>query len=94
MIAALDATYVKTIDCIEEMDVTSVTSTIGLWTAARKPIVSDLGSENFRCMPGKKWLRGLDLEDNQPVNHDVATPYNAYPALSSNIKSGRAKFHK
>ena len=26
------------------MDVTSVTSPIGLWTAARKPIVSNLGS--------------------------------------------------
>ena len=26
------------------MDVTSVMSPIGLWTAARKPIVSDLGS--------------------------------------------------
>ena len=31
------------IDCIKEMDVTSVTSPIGLWTAARKPIVSNLG---------------------------------------------------
>ena len=34
----------KSIDCIKEMDVTSVTSPIGLWTAARKPIVSNLGS--------------------------------------------------
>ena len=33
------------IDCIEEMNVTSVTSPIGLWTAARKPIVLNLGSE-------------------------------------------------
>ena len=32
------------IDCIQEMDVTSVTSPIGLWTAARKPMVSNLGS--------------------------------------------------
>ena len=35
---------VSIIDYIKEMDVTSVTSPIGLWTAARKPIVSDLGS--------------------------------------------------
>ena len=32
------------IDCIKEMDVTSVTSPIGLWTAAPKPIVTNLGS--------------------------------------------------
>ena len=35
---------VNSIDCIKETDVTSVTSPIGLWTAARKPIVSNLGS--------------------------------------------------
>ena len=34
----------KHIDCIKEMDVTFVTSPIGLWTAARKLIVSNLGS--------------------------------------------------
>ena len=33
-----------TIDCIKEMAVTSVTSPIGLCTAAQKPIVSNLGS--------------------------------------------------
>ena len=33
-----------TIDCIKEIDVTSVTSPIGLWTAARKTIVLNLGS--------------------------------------------------
>ena len=32
------------IDCIKEMDVTSVTSPIGLWTTPRKSIVSNLGS--------------------------------------------------
>ena len=37
------------IDCIKEMDVTSVTSPIGLWSAAQKPIVLNLG----RCMLGK-----------------------------------------
>ena len=34
----------RIVDCIKEMDVTSVTSPIGLWTAARKPIVLNLGS--------------------------------------------------
>ena len=29
----------RPIDCIKDMDVTSVTSPIGLWTAAQKPIV-------------------------------------------------------
>ena len=35
---------VMPIDCMEEMDVTYVMSPIGLWTAARKSIVSNLGS--------------------------------------------------
>ena len=34
---------VEITDCIKETDVTSVTSPIGLWTAARKPIVYILG---------------------------------------------------
>ena len=45
---------VKTIDCIKEMDVTSMTSPIGLWTAARKPIVSNLGSAILKIL-GACW---------------------------------------
>ena len=57
--------WVKTIECIEEMDVTSVMSPIGLWTVAWKSIVSNLSSA-MGAMGGAGrllWLRGLDLED-------------------------------
>ena len=69
----------SSIDCIEEIDVTPVTSPIGLWTAAQKPIVLDLGSaileisgacqengheaEPWAVQGRLLWLRGLDLED-------------------------------
>ena len=97
----------------------SVTSPIGLWTAARKPIVSNLGSailkisgacrekkntdSNYMGMRRCHWRSGevamvarAGSRGHWSINLSITTQPrpNAYPALSSNIKSGRPKFHK
>ena len=75
-IAGCDGLCVATIDCIKEMDLTSVTSPIGLWPAVRKATVLNLGSAILKISGAcreKKICISRTLV-NQPVNQDVATP--------------------